>query len=169
VHLVMRAVAPDGTPWGGLSTLLEVRRDTGDTLQAGPGPSATVTVPMTETGGGVYEATLEALGPGRYRAVASVGLADTVLGRAVTEFAVAEQSIELARTGLNDGLLRAISQATGGRFYPQDSLPRDAAQVTLGSYQRRLVFDPRRAPWVYVLIALLAGTEWLLRRRRGLL
>jgi len=162
VRLVMRAVAPDGTPWSRLSVLLGVE-------SADSGKSSRVQVPMTETGGGVYEASLEALRPGQYRAVATVSLTDTVLGRAVTEFAVAEQSIELASTGLNEGLLRAVSEASSGRFFPQDSLPRDGAEVTLGSYQRPFVFDPRRAAWVYVLMALLAGTEWLLRRRRGLL
>jgi hypothetical protein len=128
-----------------------------------------LSVPMTETGAGVYEATIEALGPGRYRAVATAGLSDTALGRATTEFAVADQPLELVNTGMNEGLLRAISEAGGGRFFHSDSLPRDGAAITLGSYQRRFTFDPRRAVWAYVLIALLAGAEWFLRRRRGLL
>jgi hypothetical protein len=170
VRLTMRAVAPDGRPWTGLSVLLGIARmadsatDTGDSPRAG-----TVPVPMTETGEGVYEATLEALGPGRYRAVATASLSDTALGKATTEFVVAEQALELANTGLNDGLLRAISEASGGRFFPSDSIPRDGSEIVLGSYQRRFVFDPRRAVWAYVLIALLAGAEWLLRRRRGML
>jgi hypothetical protein len=124
---------------------------------------------MTETGEGVYEATLEALSPGRYRAVATASLTDTVLGRAATEFAVAEQALELANTGMNEGLLRAISEASGGRFFSSDSLPRDGSEIVLGSYQRRFVFDPRRAVWAYIAIALLAGAEWFLRRRRGML
>jgi hypothetical protein len=77
--------------------------------------------------------------------------------------------LELVSTGLNEGLLRAVAEASGGRFFASDSLPRPANEITLGSYQRRFSFDPRRAVWVYVLIALLAGAEWLLRRRRGLL
>jgi hypothetical protein len=189
VRLVMRAVAPDGTPWSGLDVMVQVVRDTMDTFvrpesevrrQNAEGRSRAqkaVTVPMTENGAGVYEATVEALGPGRYRAVATVekardqgieGSRDQV-GRATTEFAVAEQALELASTGMNEATLRAISEASGGRFFISDSIPRDGATITLGSYQRRFVFDPRRAVWAYVLIALLAGAEWLMRRRRGML
>jgi hypothetical protein len=136
---------------------------------------------MTETGGGVYEATIEALGPGRYNAVAAAengdspperatrGTVPVLLGRAATEFVVAEQSIELVNTGENEGLLRAIAEAGGGRYFASDSLPRGEAEIALGTYQRRFSFDPRRAVWAYVLIALLAGAEWFLRRRRGML
>jgi hypothetical protein len=136
---------------------------------------------MTETGSGVYQVAIEALGPGRYHAVATVengdsppersthGTVPVFLGKATTDFAVADQPLELVSTGMNEGLLRAISEASGGKFFRSDSLPRDGGEIVLGTYQRRFVFDPRRAVWAYVLIALLAGAEWLLRRRRGLL
>jgi hypothetical protein len=195
VRLTMRAVAPDGRPWTGLSVVVQVLAETTDSAARTNSESRnqnpefrsqaqkpkTVTVPMTETGAGVYEATIEALGPGRYRAVATVedgdspperstrGTVPVFLGKATTEFAVAEQALELANTGMNEGLLRAISEASGGTFFSSDSLAREGSEISLGSYQRRLVFDPRRAVWAYVLIALLAGAEWLLRRRRGLL
>jgi hypothetical protein len=193
VRLTMRAVAPDGRPWMGLSVMVRVLRDTTDTVarpksevrrQNAEGRSQAreaVTVPMTEIGSGVYEATIEALGPGRYQAVATAedgdspperatgGAVPVFLGKATTEFAVADQPLELANTGVNEGLLRAISEVSGGKFFSSDSLARDGDEVSLGSHQRRLVFDPRRAVWAYVLIALLAGAEWFLRRRRGLL
>jgi hypothetical protein len=175
VRLVMRAVAPDGRPWTGLSVMVRVQQAMNDERGAvnsdgaEPARPETVTVPMTETGSGVYEAKIEALGPGRYQAAATVSTIDTVIGKAIIEFAVAEQALELANTGMNEGMLRAISEASGGRFFSSDSLAREGSEISLGSYQRRLVFDPRRAVWAYVLIALLAGAEWLLRRRRGLL
>jgi hypothetical protein len=200
VRLTMRAVAPDGRPWSGLSVILRVTAeamDSAGTKSEGRSQSAesrsqgqeTVTVPMTETGAGVYEATIEALGPGRYRAVATVengdsppervasppseratrGTVPVFLGKATTEFAVADQPLELANTGMNEGLLRAIAEAGGGKFLSADSLAREGSEISLGSYQRRFSFDPRRAAGVYVIIALLAGLEWFLRRRRGLL
>jgi len=196
VRLVMRAVAPDGRPWTGLSVVVAVQADSssprpsplGGEGERSEGEEAArsrsvklLSVPMTETGAGVYEATIEALGPGRYRAVATVengdspperptrGTVPVLLGKATTEFAVAEQALELANTGMNEGMLRAISEASGGKFFSSDGLAREGSEISLGSYQRRLVFDPRRAVWAYVLIALLAGAEWFLRRRRGLL
>jgi hypothetical protein len=186
VRLILKAVAPDGRPWTGLGVTVQVVKDTQPKSEARGQKSGgrrddmdqeTVTVPMTESGSGVYEATVEALGPGGYRAIATVektrdqGIErpSDQLGRATTDFVVAEQALELANTGMNEGLLRAIAAAGGGRFYPAESLPRDGSEIGLGSYQRRFTFDPRRAVWVYFLIALLAGAEWLLRRRRGLL
>jgi hypothetical protein len=191
VRLTLRAVAPDGRPWTGLGVVVQVFAETTDTAartnsesrilspesRHHDGRPQAVTVPMTETGAGVYEAAIEALGPGRYRAVATVekarnqgieGSRDQV-GRATTEFAVADQPLELANTGMNEGLLRAIAEASGGKLLSADSLGRESDEIKLGSYQRRFVFDPRRAVWAYVLIALLAGAEWFLRRRRGLL
>lgn len=167
VHLTLRAVSPGGRPWGGLAVTL--------TARAGPdsvSPAVAArqfAVPMTETGSGTYEAALDALAPGEYRATASVALSDSVIGRAVTGFAVAEQSIELASTGLNEGLLRAIADASLGRYFSSDSLPEEGFEMSLGTYRRRFAFDPRRATFAYVLVALLAGLEWFLRRRRGLL
>ncbi len=188
VRLILKAVAPDGRPWTGLGVMVQVAVDTAvqtssESRVQSPesrdrnGRTGKVTVPMTESGSGVYEATIEALGPGGYRAIATVEKArdqgiersSDQLGRATTDFVVAEQALELANTGMNEGLLRAIAAAGGGRFYPAESLPRDGSEIGLGSYQRRFTFDPRRAVWVYVSIALLAGAEWLLRRRRGLL
>jgi hypothetical protein len=124
---------------------------------------------MTETGSGTYEAALDALAPGEYRAAAAVALSDSVIGRAVTGFAVAPQSIELASTGLNEGLLRAIAEASRGRYFSSDSLPGEGFEMSLGSYRGRFTLDPRRTTFAYVLVALLAGLEWFLRRRRGLL
>ena len=181
VRLVMRAVAPDGKPWTRLNVVLGVAGMADSPTDSGHSPATetmneergTMNVPMTETGEGVYEATLEALGPGRYHAVASVSLTDTALGKAATDFAVAEQALELANTGMNEGLLRAISEASGGKFLETGDGGRvtgdGGSSIALGTYQRRFAFDPRRAVWAYVLIALLAGAEWFLRRRRGLL
>jgi hypothetical protein len=191
VLLTMRTVAPDGRPWTGLSVMVQVTAETTDSAPRTNSESRnqnpevrsqaqkpeTVTVPMTETGAGVYEATIEALGPGRYEAVATVQMARDQgiegsrdgVGRATTEFAVADEPLELANTGENEGLLRAISEASGGRLLSSDSLARGGGEVTLGSYQRRFAFDPRRAAGVYVIVALLAGLEWFLRRRKGLL
>jgi hypothetical protein len=171
VRLQLRAMSADGQPWQGLGVVVgaRARRQTGETLseeqKAEPEPQAV----MTEAAPGVYQAQLDALAPGEYHALARVTMDDSILGRAGAEFAVAAQSIELARTGLNQALLSQLASSTGGRFVRAESLGSAGLGITLGSYQRRFVFDARRAVWAYVLVALLAGAEWLLRRKRGLL
>jgi hypothetical protein len=171
VRLTLHAVGPDGRPWSKLSAVVAVRPawDTGPAKGQSPVFETVPVLPMTETGDGVYQAVCEALEHGAYNATASVSRGDSLLGRASLSFAVAEQSIELARTGMDGGLLRAIAGASGGWFYPSESLPHEGVEIALGSYQRRFVFDPRRAVLAYVVVALLAGAEWFLRRRKGLL
>jgi hypothetical protein len=161
VHLVLRAIGPDGRPWTGLNSALRVTAEN----DSAPGNPA----PMTEAGPGVYEFTLDAIGAGTWRATAEVRQGDSLLGRVATGFAVAEQSVEFANTGMNEQLLRQIAEASGGRFFRPESLPGAGFEMTLGSYRRSFRFDPRRAAWVYAAIAVLAGLEWFLRRRRGLL
>ncbi len=163
VRLTLRAVGPDGRAWSGLDAV--VSATTGE-----------VRVPMTEVGNGTYEAVLMALPAGTHKVLATVSLGDSIVGRAAAEFTVAEQSVELAQLGLNQGLLEAIAAASGGSYFAADSLLGNppsvdgpASELRLGTYERRLVFEPRRAAWAYVLVALLAGLEWWLRRKQGLL
>jgi len=164
VRLTLRAVAPDGQPWTGLSATLVVTGS--DTSSAA---RESVAVPMVERAGGSYEAAVDGLTPGGYLAQTRVKFADSAVGRAGASFAVAEQSVELARTGLNQGLLRALAEASHGRYFSSDSLPAEGFEMTLGQYERHFVFDPRRTAAAYLLVALLAGLELFLRRRRGLL
>lgn len=156
VRVVLRAIAPDGRPWTGLDLTLS-------TDSTGP------VVPMAEQGTGVYRAELAGLTAGRHRIQAVALLDDSVLGRAVTNVEVSDQGVELSETGLDEQLLRALARASGGEYFGWDSLPSPGFRPRLASIERRFSFDPRRTPWVYVVIALIAGLEWLLRRRRGLL
>jgi len=67
------------------------------------------------------------------------------------------------------GVRRFLAEASGGRFFRPESMPGSGFEMALGSYRRSFRIDPRRAAWVYAAIALLAGLEWFLRRRRGML
>jgi len=156
VRFRLTARTPDGAPWSGLDAVLRI-------------DSGRVLIPMVAVGPGRYEVTVPAPSPGEYEAEAELRLGSAVVGRPTTTFLVAEQSIELAQLGLNRGLLFRIAQNSGGRFYLSDSLPKDGAGMKLGTYQRRLVLEPRRTWWLFALVALVAGVEIVLRRRKGLL
>jgi hypothetical protein len=162
VHLSLKAVGPDARPWTGLDAVVRVMPRSRDAETLLP-------VPLVERGSGIYEATLVALPAGTYDVNARVSLDDSVVGTATAEFTVEQGSIELAHLGLNQGLLEAIAAASGARYFPHDSLPGPGFEFRLGTYERRLIFEPRRAAWAYALVALLAGLELVLRRKRGLL
>lgn len=156
IRLTLSARAVDGTPWEGL-----------DAFATGEGLG--VAAPLVETGPGRYETWLDGLAPGSHRIVVTARWQGAEAGRAALELEVAEQSIEMAATGMNRALLEAVARAGGGRFFRQDSLPGDGQAFSLGTYRRRLVLDPRRAPPLFAGLAVLAGVELVLRRRAGLL
>ena len=156
VELVLAANAPDGSAWTGLDAVLVLD-------SAGSG------APMTEDEPGVYRVRLDAVPAGEHRAEARVRVADSVVGSAALGFTVGATELELASTGLSAGLLRSIARASRGDYFRWDSLPARGFVLELGTYQRGFRLDPRRTPWLYVLLVVLAGAEWVLRRRKGLL
>ncbi|MEO0080080.1 MAG: hypothetical protein ABIK44_05335 [candidate division WOR-3 bacterium] len=157
VKLLLTARTPDGAPWSGLTVMLWV--DSEQTL-----------IPMTELDQGRYQALFPAPRPGEHQTTAEIKLGSTPVDRVTSAFHVEEQSIELTDIGINRRLLRAIAEASGGRFFPADeSLRADLSDIKLASYQRQLSLDPRRTWWLYCLIPLAVSAEIVLRRRRGLL
>ena len=163
--LRLRASGPTGLPWNGLGVRLSVQR----TDSSGNAVSDTLSLMMVANDAGAYEARVVGAAPGLYRAGAVVVSDGAVVGRAVTEFVVREQSLERSRLGLNRSILADLVGQTGGTFWPYESLPSGGITIRPGVQSRKLSFDPRRMTLLYVVAALLAGAEWLLRRRRGLL
>jgi hypothetical protein len=160
VSLVLRAVAPDGRPWSGLDVLASAIADSG---------GRETRAVMVETEAGVYEAEFAGLDPGAYSASAAVSADGVQLGRTTASFAVARQSLEMASTGRNRHLLQDIARASGGAYFDAESLPGPAYDIKMASFKREFRLDPRRSAWLLVIAALLAGLEWVLRRRRGLM
>ena len=156
VRFTLTARTPDGAGWSGLDAFVVVG-------------TAGDTVPMVALGGGIYEAELPDAGPGEYRVDATVRLGDSLVGRVRSTFAVDDRSVELSAVGLDSRLLAAVAVAAGGTYFRCDSLPGAGFEPELAVYRRGFDFTPRRTPLVYLLVAVLAAIEWLLRRRRGML
>lgn len=156
VRVRLSARTADNSPWPGLD--IRVGLDT-----------AGAEVPMTEARAGEYEAELAVAEAGTHRVTAEVRAEDSLVGRAATDVAVLDRPLELARTGLNRGLMERLASVTGGEYFDCDSLPGPGFEPQARTWQSGFRFEPRRTPWVYVLIALLFCLEWVLRRRQGLL
>lgn len=155
VRVTLRALTPDGSAWSGLDVSLQA-----DSLRQ---------LPMREQTAGIYEASLTALPPGSHILRAEVFQNDSVVGTAAVSFAVSEREVELSRLGLDRQMLVALAEASGGQYFRWDSLPPEGFELARASYRRSLVFEPRRSFWVYGVIAVLLGTELVLRRKKGLL
>lgn len=124
--------------------------------QAGPDGNARVVLPP--------------LPPGAYKAQVRARAADgTEVGEAEDAFVVAPASRELIEGAPRPDLLQAIASATRGRTVDaQDSLSglpwRDPERVEVGQRMSRPLWDNWK---VLVLLCLVVGAEWTLRRRWG--
>jgi len=155
VSLLLQATSDDGRPWTGLDARLTIAGT--DKSQA-----------LVELGDGVYETVVEGLPPGAYTAQIEVMAHEQSQGKVQHGFTVSELSLELSRTGLDDELLRRISQAAGGNYVPGDSLESGKPVIRLVEYKRVVTFDPRLNRWLFLTIAALFVLEIYLRKRRGM-
>jgi hypothetical protein len=107
---------------------------------------------------------------GLYRVRVEAKRGSESLGQAERWFYVGGADREFTDPRLNEGTLRRITRATGGRYaraaeasrvpsWLESSTPQDAAP------ERR---DLWHEPWAFGLIVLLLSTEWILRRWWGL-
>ena len=74
------------------------------------------------------------------------------------------------QAALNSGLLKRLSEETGGRYYTPDNsrtLPEDISYANTGS-SRLEEKDLWDMPFLFLLLVGLASAEWVLRKRKGL-
>ncbi|HDR00113.1 MAG TPA: hypothetical protein ENN51_07520 [candidate division WOR-3 bacterium] len=176
VELELSVVTADGRPLTGTAPKVEVRvlereapgaldrqREDGEEEDTEAVSPDAVILPMVEQSEGRYRARFSSLSPGSYEAVAEL------TGEEVrVSFMVSERSREEVLVGLDDRVLRQVARASGGRYFDSESLPRSGFRPELASSRHSFEFTPRRSAWVYLLLVLLAGCEWLLRRRKGM-
>jgi uncharacterized membrane protein len=172
--------APDGAEAGDAVPIAIDARDAAFVAVADAAVDATVTPPggeprplklrRTDAANGRFAAMVGAEQPGLYRVHASARRGTTPLGSADRWMYVGGSDREFTDPRLNEGLLRRLARATGGRYMRaadamrvvpllQQTLPPDAAP------ERR---DLWHEPWAFALIVALLSAEWILRRRWGL-
>ena len=120
---------------------------------------------------GFLKGDLQGLSPGRYQYRATVAAEDQVLGVVGGSFAVDSVSTELSRLEGDLEQLQTIAEATGSRVWHPDSLDQLMQDLKLAGQadvERKLV-DLWAHPLTFGIFVGLAGTEWWLRRRRGLI
>lgn len=109
---------------------------------------------------GGFRAEFEAKTPGDY-AFSTTRDAETVL-----QFSVVEPRLERVQTALNERLLRAMAESTGGRFLREENLHELPKLIweksaTVSSFKKKELYHSHW--WLVVLITLVAA-EWFIRR-----
>lgn len=134
----------------------------------------TVTVPLEWSlrEDGSYAGSFVATDSGRYtiQATAQRGRGRDSIETVKTTLLVDDHGADMAQAELRVSLLKRIANETGGRYYPLDGaqqLANDAIYTESGVTVREAK-DLWDMPAVFLLLALLLGSEWGYRRWRGL-
>lgn len=119
---------------------------------------------------GLFEVTLGNLADGKYRCwIAS----PTLEGQPPsTNFAIVAPPGELARTQMDSVDMKLAAKASGGKFYSFADADKLSGDLPKGRQVRIASMPPRplwNAPLLAGLFVVLLGTEWMLRKRCGLL
>jgi uncharacterized membrane protein len=149
-----------------------------------PVPDATIAATATTPGGasqpltfrkddsssGGFSAAFNPSDKGVYHVQADAARGATRLGSAERWFYVGGSDRELADPRLNEGVLRRIARASGGRYVPVADASRvvswlGAQSVGRGSPEPH---DLWQEPWMFGIAVALLSLEWILRRRWGL-
>jgi uncharacterized membrane protein len=140
-------------------------------VQAPSGTTHTLNLDWDVEKNGVYAADLHTEEEGIYEVSVEASQGDKILGTQKTNFRIAESNEEFHNATLNSNLLERLARETGGRYYtPEnlDTLPEDISMIDTGSsrVEERELWD---MPFLFLLLVGLLSTEWILRKRKGLL
>jgi hypothetical protein len=156
-------------PQDGAEVVLSIAgADSSSTAREKSGPLREIT--LTGQGGGFYSGETGSLPPGRYRFHAEARLKGERLGDVSGVFAVETMGLEFRRPAADPAFLSRLASETGGRAYPASDVEKlpEELKVQGPSSQEVVTLDVWDSPWFFVLFLGLVSTEWILRRRRGM-
>ncbi len=118
---------------------------------------------------GVYTAEWNAEKPGSYVAEIVARRDQEELGRDVLVFRREDGLAENFHAAQNRELLENLARQTGGRYYPVNGARRLASEISYSEagITTRETRDIWNMPAVFLLAFLLRGSEWVLRRKWG--
>ena len=133
------------------------------------------TITLTPAGNGQYTSTVEGLPPGDYSFNGTAVKDSRSLGKDAGRFSIGNLPLEFQNLRLNESLLRAIAQRSGGKYYTVDN-----AESFLNDLRANESFVPRSitrsTEWnlssmaeLLALALLCFAAEWFLRKRTGMI
>jgi hypothetical protein len=147
--------------------LLRPQSDAAVEVSLGKGQS----LQLQDQGHGEYRAVWRGLVPGEYAWHAQVQAGQTPIGADEGHFVVDQHTVESADLKANPALLEEIARLSGGQYQPlaqwRQAVEQLGARPRLVQQHRALaLWGP---VWPLVLAMVLLATEWVLRKRSGLL
>jgi hypothetical protein len=138
---------------------------------SGPGADSEVVTLTPDPGtSGLYHGEWTADTPGSYQAEVVAKLGDEEAGRDVAGFERIDGVAENFHTEQNRELLQKLSEETGGRYWRPQELSRLPGEIgySEAGITVRETKDLWNLPAVFLLMLALQCTEWLLRRKWGI-
>ena len=119
---------------------------------------------------GLFHGEWDAKAPGSYMAEVSAGKSNDAIGHDVTTFQRLDGVAENFHTEQNRALLESLSSQTGGRYWKPQELSKLASEIPFSEAgitvrQAKNLWD---MPFIFLMILALRGSEWLLRRKWGI-
>jgi uncharacterized membrane protein len=138
-------------------------------IVAPDGAASSVEMTPVPTEEGAYAAEWNAEKPGSYVAEIVAGRDQEELGRDIVIFRREDGVAENFHTAQNRELLQSLAAQTGGRYYRASDAGRLADEISYSEagITTRETKDLWDMPAVFLLALLLRGSEWVLRRRWG--
>lgn len=133
------------------------------------GPAGTVELAPQPLEEGVYTAEWNAAKPGTYVAEIVARRDQEEVGRDVLAFRREDGVAENFGLAQNRELLEKLAEQTGGRYYPVSGAAKLAGEISYSEagITTRETRDIWNMPAVFLLALLLRGSEWVLRRKWG--
>jgi uncharacterized membrane protein len=133
------------------------------------GTSATMQLSPQPLEEGIYSGEWTAEKPGSYVAEIIAGREQEELGREVLSFRREDGVAENFHTSQNRELLEKLSDQTGGRYYKPEDASKLASDITYSEagITARETRDLWDMPIVFLLALGIRASEWLLRRKWG--
>lgn len=155
-------------PVTGVPVRLEVSRidDGGDET-----PLDMVSMERESTQNTRFRAELAPLPPGRYAIRGHAELADHTVSSHPLEVRVSETSVEFQRVHQDRSLLVGIARRTGGAYYDGGDVSALAAAIPVDARATQTVTEVtvRTSVVLFLLILALLSSEWLIRKRAGMI
>jgi len=109
---------------------------------------------------------------GDYLLTVRAAIAGRDLGMRETRFLVVTRDLEMDQPAADPTLLASLASTTGGELLPPEQLPELLDRLLAQTKELEIPIVTRRTLWdtwpVLVIFTLLAGSEWYLRKRWGL-
>ncbi len=133
------------------------------------GPAVTLDLRPSASDPGIYEAEVDATGIGVYRIETVAHLGDERLGADSLHVRREDGVAEFFHPERNASLLSRLASQTGGKYWELDELDGLPAEIRFSEagITAREVLDLWDMPALFLLLLLLRGSEWMLRKRWG--